>query len=316
LPAPWGTLPGGLVMQEGQSMNFVGKILVVLIFVMSLVFMSFAVMVYATHKNWKEVVTRTQAEVKPGEQLGLKYQLDGVKKENDELQDRIEKLESDKKKELQDKADALVKLETEKAALSTENQQLITERDALSKKEKEAVAALDTSSQNLKKLTEEVGVLRDQIRGAQEDRDSQFSKVVTLTDEVHKAQQSISRLSERERQLAAQVAAARALLAFHGEDINSPIDKRAPSMRGKVLAVNDQKMVEVDLGSDDGLRVGHKLEVFRGAKYIGRVVVLSTATDKSVAKVDVDYTRVPVMRGDDVATRLRASATPEQAAVR
>jgi hypothetical protein len=295
-------------------MNFFGKILVVLIFVMSLVFMSFAVMVYATHKNWKEVVTRTQAEVKPGEQLGLKFQLEGVKKENSDLQDQIDKLEGDKKKELQDKADALVKLETEKSALSTENQQLITERDALSKKEKEAIAALDTSSQNLKKLTEEVGVLRDQIRTAQEDRDAQFAKVVSLTDEVHKAQQAIGRLSEREKQLVAQVAKARALLAFHHQDIDSPVDATAPTMRGKVLAVNDQKMIEVDLGSDDGLRVGHKLEVFRGPRYIGRVVVLSTATDKSVARIDVDYTKTPVLRGDDVATRLRVSAAP--AAVR
>jgi hypothetical protein len=297
-------------------MNFFGKILVVLIFVMSLVFMSFAVMVYATHKNWKAVVTRTQDEVKPGETLGLKHQLEGVTKENEDLQVQIEKLEADKKKELQDKADALVKLETEKSALSTENQQLITERDALSKKEKEAVAALDTSSQILKKLTEEVDVLRDQIREALEDRDTQFAKVVALTDDVHKAQQAIGRLSEREKQLAAQVAKARALLAFHQQDIDSPVDSTPPTMRGRVLAVNDQKMIEVDLGSDDGLRVGHKLEVFRGAKYIGRVVVLSTSTDKSVAKIDVDYTKTPVMRGDDVATRLRVSAAPDKAAVR
>lgn len=297
-------------------MNFFGKILVVLIFVMSLVFMSFAVMVYATHKNWKEVVTRSQAEVKPGQQLGLKFQLDGLKKENEDLQKQLEKLEADKKTELQSKADALTKLETEKATLTTENQQLITERDALSKKEKEAIAALDTSSQNLKKLTEEVSVLRDQIRGAQEDRDTQFAKVITLTEEVHKGKQAIERLTEREQQLASQVAKARALLAFHQQDIDSPIDARPPTMRGKVLAVNDQKLVEVDLGSDDGLRVGHKLEVFRGAKYIGRVVVLSTETDKSVAKIDIDYTKTPVMRGDDVATRLRVGALPETAAVR
>ena len=40
-------------------MNLVGKILVVLILVMSLVWMSWAVMVYATHQNWKEEITRT-----------------------------------------------------------------------------------------------------------------------------------------------------------------------------------------------------------------------------------------------------------------
>ena len=38
-------------------MTLVGKIFTVLIFVMSIVFMSFAVMTFATHKNWKEYVT-------------------------------------------------------------------------------------------------------------------------------------------------------------------------------------------------------------------------------------------------------------------
>ena len=38
------------------SMNLVGKIFVVLILVMSVLFMAFAMAVYATHKNWREVV--------------------------------------------------------------------------------------------------------------------------------------------------------------------------------------------------------------------------------------------------------------------
>ncbi len=38
-------------------MNLVGKIFTVLIFVMSLVFMAFTVMVYATHVNWQRSPT-------------------------------------------------------------------------------------------------------------------------------------------------------------------------------------------------------------------------------------------------------------------
>jgi uncharacterized protein YlxW (UPF0749 family) len=41
-------------------MNLVGKIFVFLIFSMSVVFMSFAVMIYATHTNWKDEVLRTE----------------------------------------------------------------------------------------------------------------------------------------------------------------------------------------------------------------------------------------------------------------
>ena len=41
-------------------MNLIGKIFTVLIFVMSIVFMTMAIMVYATHKNWRDVVHRAQ----------------------------------------------------------------------------------------------------------------------------------------------------------------------------------------------------------------------------------------------------------------
>ena len=37
-------------------MNLLGKIFVVVITVMSVVFMTLALAVYATHKNWKDIV--------------------------------------------------------------------------------------------------------------------------------------------------------------------------------------------------------------------------------------------------------------------
>ena len=46
-------------------MTLVGKIFTVLIFIMSLVFMSFAVMVFATHQNWRDLVKSTDSS-KPG----------------------------------------------------------------------------------------------------------------------------------------------------------------------------------------------------------------------------------------------------------
>ena len=43
-------------------MNLVGKIFVVVILVMSVVFMAFAMAVYATHRNWREVVMRPRSK--------------------------------------------------------------------------------------------------------------------------------------------------------------------------------------------------------------------------------------------------------------
>ncbi|NQT39867.1 MAG: hypothetical protein HQ581_20405, partial [Planctomycetes bacterium] len=66
-------------------MNLVGKIFTVFIFLMSLVFMSFAVAVYATHQNWREIVTNQKATAeKP---LGLESQLKNVRNENKNLRD-------------------------------------------------------------------------------------------------------------------------------------------------------------------------------------------------------------------------------------
>ena len=63
-------------------MNLVGKIFTVLIFVMSLVFMSFAVMNYATFKNYKLLVDNPTKTVE--HDLGLTQQLAIAKKTHDD----------------------------------------------------------------------------------------------------------------------------------------------------------------------------------------------------------------------------------------
>ena len=80
-----------------------------------------------------------------------------------------------------------------------------------------------------------------------------------------------------------------------------------PALRGKVLAVNQNDLLEVSLGSDDGLRAGNTLEVFRGSSYLGRVQVLTTQSDRAVAKVLPDYKKGVIQKGDDVATRFKVS---------
>jgi len=289
-------------------MNFIGKILVVLIFVCSIMFMSFALMVYGTHKNWKAVVERPQEQVQPGVPLGMRLQIRNLEERNQQLEEEKAKLDSQRKEEVAAKADAIVKLESQRKMLSDEVAVLIKQRDELSKKEREAVAALDASSKNIDKLTVEVKGLRDEIRKAQQDRDVQFAKVVKLTDDIHKTQQELARVQERNDQLAGQVTHARKLLVVYGKDINSPLDTAPPPLRGKVLAINDEKMVEISLGSDDGLRVGHTVDVTRGSKYVGRLVIMTIATDKAVAKVDTKFTKTAVQTGDDVATQLRVGA--------
>ena len=72
------------------DMNLVGKIFVVVIFVMSLVFMTLAMMVYAMHKNWRDVVVNEKEE--PGKPLGLSRRLQDEQAHNKALADQLDKL--------------------------------------------------------------------------------------------------------------------------------------------------------------------------------------------------------------------------------
>ncbi|MBI3838827.1 MAG: hypothetical protein HY288_12960 [Planctomycetia bacterium] len=276
-------------------MNLIGKIFVVLIFVMSLVFMSFAVAVYGTHQNWKK-----KAE-------DLNTQLTDARKNLQTREEEKAKLEENIAKEAVAKREALAKLETEKAELQRQRDEMLKQRDDLMVKDKAAVAALDSAQQNLGKLTTEVEGLRGEIREAQADRDKHFEQVVKLTDQIHQAQGDLKRLDERNVQLAAQVAAGRKVLDAHGLTKDTPVDDIPPAIRGKVLAVNQDNMIEVSLGSDDGLRAGHTLEIFRASNYLGRLQVLRTETDRAVGKILPGFKKAAIQKGDDVATRFKVS---------
>ncbi len=158
---------------------------------------------------------------------------------------------------------------------------------------------------NLDKATKEVEGLRKEIRDSQNDRDKQFEQVVKLTDQVHQVEGEIIRLKEREGQIATQLATARNLLSRHSIPMSET--DVPPPLRGKVLAVNQNDLLEVSLGSDDGLRTGNTLEVYRGTSYLGRVQVLTTQSDRSVAKILSDFKKGVIQKGDNVATRFKVS---------
>ncbi len=276
-------------------MNFIGKIFVVLIFAMSLVFMSFAVAVYGTHQNWKEKAAAEAQRV-----ANLQTTVAERETERDRLKAELET-------ELAARNQALGKLEEERKELAVQRDELAKERNALLIKDKAAVAALDTAQQNLARLTKEVEGLRGEIRDAQGKRDEHFERVVELTDQIHQAQGEVKRLEERRIQLAAQLASANLVLERNGLNKDMPVDGIPPRLRGKVLAINRDNMVEVSLGSDDGLRAGHTLEVFRGSKYLGRVEVLHATTDRAVGKIIPGYKKGIIQKDDDVATRFKVS---------
>jgi hypothetical protein len=80
-----------------------------------------------------------------------------------------------------------------------------------------------------------------------------------------------------------------------------------PKVDGVIRAVNGE-MIEISLGSDDGLKVGHRLDIYRmvgdQGVYVGRMELVKTAATASVGKMVSGFEKKEPQKGDRVATRL------------
>jgi len=292
-------------------MNLVGKIFVVLIFVMSLVFMSFAVAVYATHRNWREVVLLPKDQVVPGKEIGLKFQLDEAKVKNEGFKNELEKVTRERDAEKAARTDAVTKLENELRDLTKERKKREQEYAALVKSERDNVALAKSAVDETARSEKELAGLRTEVLQAQKDRDANFKEVQRLIDELHQAVNDKVQLQNRLTTLAQDLAEAKEALRWVG-DLNPKSDYKAkapPKVDGVVLATPGAGLVEVSLGSDDGLRKGHQLEVYRisggASTYVGRIEVIKTAPNLSVCKLADKFPQNSnIMKGDRVASKI------------
>ena len=82
-----------------------------------------------------------------------------------------------------------------------------------------------------------------------------------------------------------------------------------PVVDGVVRAVTGDGLMEISIGSDDGLLKGHKLEVYRQSAgrntYVGRIEVVKTAYDRSVCKTLPSFMKSAVQEGDSVTSKIQ-----------
>ncbi|MEI6659306.1 MAG: hypothetical protein WCO76_12315, partial [Planctomycetota bacterium] len=74
-------------------MNIIGKIFVFAVFVMSLMLMTFAGVIYMSHVNWKDEVYREPKDCLPGQQPGYAHQIKRAQEERAELEAAITSLQ-------------------------------------------------------------------------------------------------------------------------------------------------------------------------------------------------------------------------------
>ena len=286
-------------------MNVIGKIFVFAVFVMSLVFMSFAVAIYSSHINWEHEVNRKPEEVRGAQKPGLKYQLKQAEDERQKLKQEIDLLVRKVAESEAARDQVVAKLQTALVEKDGELTELRKNKEDREKLQQEAIAKLDAAEAELKMAVDEVAALRDQVRQQQVKVDQEVDRTAVIAQKLHEAQSFLDIATERKEQLEKQVANARLLLKQQGLSLDALPKDRVPTLDGDVLAVADNA-IEVSLGGDEGLQAGHTLEVYRDGQYVGRAVVKTVKPDRAVAVILREYSRGIVQRGDKVTTRLKS----------
>ena len=276
-------------------MTLVGKIFTVLVFIMSVSFMMLAVTVFATHRNWRDIV------IDPG---GLKAQIEELSKTNGRLRLEI----------VQKEDDLALEQAARRFALAAGQARLETLASTLDRREKEytdlqaahdvTVNTLDRNHNFLESLTKENEGMRTEIRDTQEARNLYFDQVVKLTDDVNRLEGNSRTLQDQHDLLLVQNGKMAKVMRMFEITVNTDVDGIAPRVDGLVTAVSDKNLIEISIGSDDGLRKHHLMEVYRKNSYVGRVEIVMVEPDRAVAKIIPEFRRGIIKKGDRVATKL------------
>ena len=275
-------------------MNLVGKILVWVILVMSLVFMAFTISVYATQHNWKAKADELNEQLKAS-----KGRSDGLQREKAEL----EKLHADY---ILAKQEDVSKLAAENKQYKATIAKLEADATGLNVRLEEQVTTLDGISTNLAADRKEIEKLRTDVDDVMQERNTLLADVISLTDLGHTYALNYATLMDTNKMLAGDLADALSVLNVLGESPSRDRHTGLPPayIIGQITEVRPTGLVEISVGSDSGMEKGHRLHVYHDGTYLGQIEITMTAPDKAAAKILPEFRTGTIQRGDNVASKL------------
>ncbi|MBO5437446.1 MAG: hypothetical protein J6A23_07280 [Thermoguttaceae bacterium] len=262
-------------------MNLVGKIFVVLIFVLSLVLMSLTVAVYMTHTNWYVYVNNTDTST--GYPLGIAPQLANVQEENANLRKAYATLLGDFEKALQESTNAKSEIVAVKENQTKEVQEL---KETIGSSYAEMNTRLDDTHKALVTIASGHELLRDSIKTLQKEVTSISDKLSDRTgfmNEIAQLERRNRELASRNDDLKNENVLANEVLTYNNmvNDLEYYRTQTPPvSIQGRVIEQAGRK-IRINVGSDDGIRPGHKFQLLSkdGTTYICDVEVENVMPD-------------------------------------
>jgi len=283
-------------------MTTVGKVLVVLHLVLSVIFMAFAGAVFTAQKNWrKEAVTKTTA----------------LKAANEKLASQLAEFDrerTDTSKKLAEIEDLNTKLKGEKAALTgqvltleADNAKLTLANDTLTQQAQ--LQTVETVERTL-----ESDKAREKNAVAFLSRDELNKKLHEAMDKQFSSETQLQQLLERHDRVLNDLKAFRLYNGSKGmlTDPKMMVAQASPPppLEGRVMDYRKEKkqnteLVEISLGSDDGLTVGHMMTVYNAkGTYLGQIRLTTVEADKAVGIVTLKPKNTVITKDDYVTTKL------------
>lgn len=281
-------------------MTFLGKVLVVVHLVLSVMFMAFAGAVFTAQTNWQKAATTAKADLQKANsaaqtaQAALQSQIDDAVKERDEVKN------------------ANAALQGQVAALTADNARLDSDNKGLKTNFDTQRTVAELNSQEAEERVKESQIQRSRNVELNKSRDDTVTELNTLRDKLFGIELQLAQARTRYDQLLRDNATMRAFLASNNltTDIRrmSVSASPPPELDGEVLEARKETkgnrvFLELSVGSDDGLVVGHTMTVYRGDKYLGRVRLEDVRPDISVAVVIETAPNSVIQKDDHVTTR-------------
>jgi predicted RNase H-like nuclease (RuvC/YqgF family) len=282
-------------------MTFVGKILVIVIMAFSLLFLALSTVVFTTTRNWKVETTKQKADV---EKLKKKVQ------DSQAVADAAKKGFDDAKVAFA--ANSKV-FDSTVANLQAENKR---DKGQLEEVRKQLVAANQTAKSTLEEVEDkrqQTELLRTQLSAVEKQANEFRLHQADLNDQIRDLGRTLDTATKNNSELRTRVAKFSSLLRSNGlsDDISLIRGLESPPpVVGEVKRIDSSnRRIEVTIGSDDGLVVGHVLYIFRTTprpEYIGKVTIVTVDPDQAVATVIGNtYQGKKIKEGDIVSSTIK-----------
>lgn len=283
-------------------MTTVGKILVVLHLVLSVMFMAFAGAVFTAQRNWMKdsaekakQLAAVNAKLKD-QQSEFERERTDLTTKNDGLKDQVTRLTGEK-----------AALTTQVMTLQTDNEKLTAANDIQSDQAK--LAAVEAQARKT-----EADLQREKNAVAFKSREELLKELQDTKDKLFGTELQMRDMVERHNVVLNDLKTIQMWNRSKGYLTDPKVmvvqSSPPPPLEGKIKDYykekkGDRELVEISLGSDDGLTIGHKLTVYNGqGRYLGQIRLTSVQPDKAVGIVTEKAKNTVIQKEDYVTTKL------------